>query len=72
MMEKLNVLAVDSTQFLQFVALKVMEIDRNPEGLDIEKLCQIDKEKLLRACMGKGSNNVGAWTEPLESLKDYS
>lgn len=39
MMEKLNVLAVDSTQFLQFVALKVMEIDQNPTGLDIEELC---------------------------------
>ena len=73
MMEKLNILAVDSTQFLQFVALKVMEIDQYYKGsVEIEELCQIDEEKLKRACVGKGYNNAGAWTEQLESLKDYT
>ena len=47
MMEQLNVLAADSTQFLEFVGKKFAEIERRQDETEIWELCRVDKDKLI-------------------------
>ena len=55
MMEQLNVLAADSTQFLEFVGKKFAEIERLQDETEIWELCRVDRDKLIPRSERKGS-----------------
>lgn len=53
MIERLNILAADSTDFLYFVRKKMWEIERSNGEKDIWELTKIDEELLLRSRQAK-------------------
>ena len=58
MMEQLNILAENSTQFLEFVGLKVTEIERRQDEAEIWELCKVDKDKLLKSARRSSISSI--------------